>query len=109
MHACTCYMQSFLSLYEEILHCQFPLLEFNQLLSQIPTQDKVQQTSASLSREWMPVNTVRKTKTQVREEWKKAKIRSLCGIQCCKFACWYISPIAQASSKCMILYSCAYI
>ena len=76
------------------------------------TQDKVQQTSASFPREWMLVNTARKAQTQVREEWKKAIIWSLCGshmyIECCKFACWYISPIAQASFKCVTLYLWAY-
>ena len=83
--ACMYLLQAvfFLSSYEEIVNSQC----WNSISSksQIPNSRQsatidiclchisiVLQTSPSLLREWMLVNTARKTKTQVGEEWKKA-------------------------------------
>ena len=60
-----------LFVHEEILHCQFPVLHGIQSApvtnTKYQTQDKVQQTSASLSLEWMLVNTAMKTKQKKSE------------------------------------------
>ena len=77
-------------------------MQFNQ--SQIPNS---RQSATDLCFPFKDA-TARKTKAQVREEWKKAIIRSLCSSHSIQLVL-QVSPIGQASSKCMILYSCAYL